>query len=202
MTTDSGIILPDDDPDIAMAAMAASLRVMPHVEVRHLVHAFSSRHGTKIELMVVHDTEGPNRAGLSDLIGLGNYFDRAGSQESSTVATDAEGNSARYVRDDDKAWHVAYYNPWALGIEQIGFASQGVWPVLQVRETARWLAYWSHLHGIPIRKGRVTVDGRIITSGVVRHSELGNLGGGHHDPGTPYPLHDCMEMARDFVRHY
>lgn len=178
-----------------------TVRYRPHDAAVHYVHAKSSRNGSKIQLIVVHDTEGPNRAGISDLTGLGNYFDRVGSEESSHVATDAEGNSIRMVRDADKAWHVAYYNSVSLGIEQVGYATQKTWPRDQQEETARWIALWSHEHGIPIRKGRVSKDGRVLTTGIVRHSELGNLGGGHHDPGTPYPLHDVFVLARYYAKH-
>lgn len=184
--------------------MSKTERATPHVEVRRLVRTCSSRKGAKLELIIVHDTEGANIPGsVKDLLGLGNYFDESlgtDHESSSTVATDSDGNSARFVRDGDKAWHVAYYNPVSLGIEQIGFASQKSWPVAQQKETARWIAYWSKLHGIPIRKGAVSRDGRVLRSGVVRHSELGNLGGGHSDPGSNYPLHDVLVFARGFLK--
>jgi N-acetyl-anhydromuramyl-L-alanine amidase AmpD len=173
-------------------------RAQPHVEVRRLVRNCSSRHGASPLLIVVHDTEGANLPGLRDLQGLGDWFDNPAAQASSHVATDADGNSARFVRDEDKAWHVAFYNPVSLGIEQVGFASQKTWTSAEQAETARWIAYWSKLHGIPIRKGRVTLDGRVTCSGVVRHSELGRLGGDHHDPGPDYPLHDVLDLARGF----
>lgn len=180
----------------------APMRFKPHDEVTHLVGNKSSRNGSKIKLIVVHDTEGGNLAGIKDLTGLGEWFNTPASDCSAHVATDAEGNSARYVRDEDKAWHVAYYNSVSLGIEQVGFATEKVWPEAQLRETARWLAYWSHLHDVPLRKGRVLSNGTVVTTGVVRHSDLGVLGGGHHDPGSNYPLHDVLDLARAYVKHY
>jgi hypothetical protein len=36
---------------------------------------------------------------------------------------DEDGNSARYVSDERKAWAQAFFNPIALSIEQIGFAT-------------------------------------------------------------------------------
>jgi hypothetical protein len=163
-------------------------RAQPHVEVRRLVRNCSSRHGASPLLIVVHDTEGANLPGLRDLQGLADWFDNPAAQASSHVATDADGNSARFVRDEDKAWHVAFYNPVSLGIEQVGFASQKTWTLAEQAETARWIAYWSKLHGIPIRKGRVTLDGRVACSGVVRHSELGNLGRRPPRPGPELPV--------------
>lgn len=167
--------------------------------VRH-VRNQSTRHGTKPVLIVLHDTEGANIKGIRDLQGLGDWFDNPAAQASSHVATDGEGNSARYVDDDLKAWHVAFYNSLSLGIEQVGFASQKTWPAAQLHETARWIARWSELYGIPIRQGRASLDGRIIKSGVVRHSDLGNLGGGHHDPGDGYPFADVLALAREYLK--
>lgn len=180
--------------------MAVVERATPHVEVRKLVRNQSSRHGAAPVLIVVHDTEGANIKGVADLQGLAAWFDNPAAEASSHVATDAEGNSARYVRDGEKAWHVAFYNPVSLGIEQVGFAAQKSWPLEQQKETARWVAYWAKHHGIPIRKGSVSRDGRVLKSGVVRHSDLGNLGGGHKDPGPAYPLHDVLVLARGYLK--
>jgi N-acetyl-anhydromuramyl-L-alanine amidase AmpD len=170
----------------------------PRPEVTKHVRNQSSRNGVKPSLVVLHSTEGHNRPGLSDLQGLGDYFDRYGVDASSHVANDAEGNDARYVPDERKAWTQAQFNPVALSIEQIGFASQSSWPAKQVRNTAEWIAYWSKKHGIPIRRGKV-MGNRVIQSGVVMHSELGAPGGGHHDPGRNFPLDRCLEIAREIA---
>lgn len=173
------------------------MRIEPDVQVRRNVACQSTRHGAKPVLIIIHDTEGTNIPNSArDLANLGDFFDRPTTQASSHVATDADGFSARYVMDDRKAWHCAFYNSVSLGIEQIGFAAQPRWPQAQLEETARWVALWSERHGIPIRKGRVTIDGRVTRSGVMRHSELGNLGGGHHDPGPNYPMADMLAIAR------
>lgn len=167
--------------------------------IRH-VRNNSSRHGAKPVLIVLHDTEGANIKGIRDLQGLGDWFDNPAAQASAHVGVDAEGNSARYVDDDLKAWHVAFYNSVSLGVEQVGFASQTKWPEAQLQETARWIARWSDLYGIPIRVGGVTRDGRVTSSGVVRHSDLGNPGGGHHDPGPNFPFGDVLRLARAYLR--
>lgn len=175
-------------------------RYRPNVDLRDLRVPSSSRHGAQLKLVVFHDTEGANLPGIIDLRQLGNVFrDR---NVSAHVGVDAEGNSARYVRDEDKAWHCAFYNPWSLGIEQIGKASQTSWPEAELNEAARWMAYWHQLHGIPIRKGAVTRDGRITRTGAVRHSDLGNLGGNHGDPGTGYPLALVLRKARRYSAMY
>jgi hypothetical protein len=113
-------------------------RFIPHVDYRQLVHAKSSRLGSRPSLIVVHATQSPEHLGIADLKGTGAWFDRKGSEESSHVCTDGEGHSARFVRDEDKAWHVASYNRVSLGIEQIGFAEFQRWQEAELRETARW----------------------------------------------------------------
>lgn len=173
--------------------------VNPHVDVRRIVCNKSSRNGTNIALIVVHSTESANRTGVVDLQAIGEWFDNPRSQASSHVCIDSEGHSARFVADRDKAWHCAGFNSVSLGIEQVGRASQTSWTVTEQREAARWIARWSKLHGIPLQKGRVSGAG-VIRPGVVRHSELGAVGGGHHDPGHDYPLHDVLEMARAYRR--
>lgn len=176
-------------------------RFRPNVDLRNLDIPHSGRNGAQIQLIVVHDTEGANLPGVKDLRTLGDVFRDRG--VSAHVGDDADGNSARYVRDEFKAWHCAYWNPPALGIEQIGFAAQGHWPTAQLNETARWIAYWDTQHpGIVIRKGAVSRDGRILRPGVVRHSDLGHLGGNHGDPGSKYPLALVLRKARHYRAMY
>jgi N-acetyl-anhydromuramyl-L-alanine amidase AmpD len=172
----------------------------PKVTVRHNVACQSTRHGESPLLIVLHDTEGGNIPHSSrDLAGLGDYFDRLSTQASSHVAVDEDGHSARYVPDGMKAWSQAYYNPWCLSIEQIGFATDD-WKSkkkeAQLQETARWIAWWSKEHNIPIQAGTVTSDGRITKPGVKQHRSLGSLGGGHHDVARSYPTARVLAYAR------
>lgn len=174
-------------------------RVHPRVVVRHLTgHRYHPR-GARPSLIILHDTEGHNVPGSADLRSLGAIFATAVPPRSCHVATDAEGTSGRYVEDGDAAWQAVEYNRAALGIEQIGFASQTHWPEAQLRETARWIAHWSHVHGIPIRRAR-TAGGHVIRSGVGTHASLGSAGGGHTDPGPRYPFDHVLRLARGFRR--
>jgi N-acetylmuramoyl-L-alanine amidase len=177
-------------------------RVKPNVDYRQMVCNYSSRNGASPKLIVIHSTEGSNIEGIGDLKGLANWFDRPSANCSSNVGVDAEGNSSRMVRDEQKAWTQAYWNPWSLSIENIGFASQKKWTELQLKENARWIAYWCDLHGIRPYKASVTKDGRIVKPGVIRHSDLGALGGGHHDPGSGFDLSHVMDMARSYLKEY
>jgi N-acetyl-anhydromuramyl-L-alanine amidase AmpD len=161
-------------------------RRFPDVHVRRNSPNQSQR-TARINLIVLHSTEGANVKGDGDLIGLGGWFANPSAQVSSHVATDADGHSGRYVPDEKKAWHCATDNSRALGIEQIGSAAQKQWSDAQLRETARWIAYWSRKYSIPITHS--------TSRGVCTHSDLGAAGGGHHDPGTAYPLSKVLKYA-------
>lgn len=175
-------------------------RLAPNVVVHHSSPCQSERAPLPLNLIVLHDTEGSNIPNsVADLSGLGDWFGNFSAQASSHVATDGDGNSARFVSDRKKAWHCAGYNSASLGIEQIGFASTSRVGWLknwkQLRETARWIAYWSHRYGIPIRKGAVS-GGVVTRAGVLRHMDLGIIGGGHSDPGAAYPFGRVLALAR------
>lgn len=171
-----------------------SNRYQPHVDVTRWSPNYSSRSGARPTLIVIHVTAGHNRPGIGDLQGLGAWFATKASQVSSHVATDNEGNSARFVHDSDKAWHVAAYNRMSLGLEQVAPGDGTEITRDMYRETARWVARWSKMYGIPIRKAVVS-DGSVVKAGVIRHSELGSLGGGHSDPGE-YDMHAMLSLAR------
>lgn len=158
---------------------------------------FSSRGGAHPTLIVIHATISPNRLGLSDLESIGHWFQTRASQVSSHVCTDNEGNSAIYVNSVDKAWHCAAYNRMSLGIEQIlpDISGREVTKALY-EETARWVARWSKMYQIPIQIGSVH-DGFVTRPGVLRHSDLGTLGGNHDDPGK-YDMNAMLKLARFF----
>jgi len=174
-------------------------RYSPNVTVRKMTPNFSSRQGVTPTLIVIHATVSHNRPGNADLASIGDFFMNPAVQASSHVCVDNEGNSARYVWDKDKAWHCAGYNRMSLGIEQILPADGSEVTQAMYREAARWVARWSKRYGIPIRKGKVS-NGQVLRSGVVRHSELGRLGGGHSDPG-PYDMKAMLTLARTYREH-
>lgn len=180
------------------------MRIEPHVVIRKDVRNQSSRGGAPIRLFVVHSTAGANIPhSARDLAGVVAWFDNPKSQASSNVIVDSDGQSARCVNDNRKAWAQAYYNPWCLSVEQIGEGGSHVVPRVELQETARWLALWhSRYPSVPLRKGSVSKDGRILKPGVVRHSELGNLGGGHPlCPGSGMDLAYCLDYARRIAAH-
>ena len=166
----------------------------PHAEV-NIPSPFHSKRsgGVKPSIVVLHSTESHNAPGCADLVAVGKWFQNPAAQVSSHVCTDGEGHSARYVPDEPKAWHCAGANSISLGVEQIGQAAQTSWPTAQLKETAKWIAFWSRKYGIPIQSSTV--------HGVCRHSDLGAAGGGHHDPGPAYPLDRVLRYAKWFSRY-
>lgn len=171
------------------------MRLSPHVNVTRWSPNYSSRGGARATLIVIHVTAGHNRPGISDLENLGSWFANPASRVSSHVATDNEGHSARFVRDASKAWHVAAYNRMSLGIEQVAPGDGTEITRAMLEETARWVARWGLLYGIPTSKAHVTDSGIVKRPGVIRHSELGRLGGGHGDPGE-YDMAGMLDFAR------
>jgi len=174
-------------------------RYTPHVNLTRWSPNYSSRNGVHPSLIVIHATVSHNKKGIGDLEIIGNLFAARSFAASSHVCTDNEGHSARYVRDEHKAWHCAGFNSCSLGIEQILMADGKELTRDLYRETARWVARWSKKYGIPIRKGQVS-GSRVVKSGVVRHSELGSVGGGHSDPG-PYDMEAMMALAKFYRSH-
>lgn len=171
-------------------------RLRPDVKYRRTSPNRHSRSGRKPVAIVVHSTEGrniPNSA--RDLRGCADYLCQPRVKASCHVITDSDGHSARIVSDGYAAWTCAYYNSITLNIEQIGIAAEGGWTDNHYKETARWIARWSKMYGIPIQKGRVS-NGTVVRKGVLRHSDLGSLGGGHSDPGRRFDLDRCLDIAR------
>ena len=155
--------------------------------------------GTKYELLVAHDTESPNSAGVQDLEAIRAWFSNPNAQASANYVDDAQGNILEMVDPATRtAWHVANFNQWAIGVEQVGYASQTKWPLLQVEATARIFAHLATTYGIPIRRGKVN-GCTIVRPGIVYHGDLGLCGGGHHDPGDHYPIGLLIRLTRMYA---
>ena len=167
------------------------------------------RRGRRIDAIVLHTTETPDRPGFADLARLARYFVRA--RKSAHVANDGQGYSSRMVDDDRSAYHATYWNISTLGIEQVGHAAFGdeAWlarPV-QLESTARWIAHWAARYRIPIRRCEVTglrynrrrrvVAGVIVKRGICSHGQVDPRN--RTDPGRDYPWDAVLERARAIV---
>lgn len=154
----------------------------------HSPKRWDSRAPIQPRLIVLHSTESPPGSGK----GVSSYLARSDIQADAHVVIDDDGWIARLVPDGRKAWTQAAYNSVSLSIEQVGRASQSFWPQKQLDAVARQIACWSRKYGIPIKHASPT------GTGVIRHSDLGAPGGGHHDPGAGYPLARVLELARRY----
>lgn len=174
----------------------------PYERLKLNVRNQSSRNGVTPRLIVVHSTEGQNILdSMRDLEGLGSWFNNPRALASSNVGVDSDGYSALFVPDERKAWAQSYYNSWSLSIEFVGKAALSDETLEMYRKGAMYVAYWSKKYNIPIRKASVSVSGKILKPGVIRHSELGYLGGSHHDPGSSFDLSRMNDIARNYLKN-
>lgn len=153
----------------------------------------SSRHGAKVDTIVLHITVSKNVAGLADLDSLLDWAANPASQISFHVANDREGHDARCVRDEDKAWACMGYNARSVNLEQVENdvnRTREQWltgSAKQLENTAAWVAYWSDKFGIALSHR--------VGNGVCEHKDLGALGGGHVDCGPHYPIDHVISRA-------
>jgi hypothetical protein len=128
----------------------------------------SPRHGERIDLLVWHETAGSYAGSVA-------WLCNPRAAASAHIVVREDGNEAtQLVALREKAWHAAYYNSHAVGIEHANVTPKGYATEHQLRVSARIFG-WLCLHlGVPPRWARGG-EGR----GVCYHGELGSLGGGH-----------------------
>jgi len=131
---------------------------------------FSSRSGTRVDLIVLHDCEGGYEGSIR-------WFEASRSKVSAHYVVREDGDEATQMVDlADNAWHACALNRRSIGVEMSGFASRGFEAPL-LATTARLFAYLCHHLQIPVRHARAGVG-----PGIASHCDLGAAGGGHQDP--------------------
>jgi N-acetyl-anhydromuramyl-L-alanine amidase AmpD len=106
------------------------------------------------------------------------------------------------VESNRKAWTIGAANSWTLNIEFVARAAQlgRDWEEAQIKQGARWAAYWCRTYGIPAQKGNVrSVNGLCVCSkkGIIRHSDVTAAGfGSHTDPGKGFPMARFLELTK------
>lgn len=158
---------------------------------------YSSRQGIAPRLLIVHYTVSPNRVGWSDDYSVYHEFNTPSFQASSNYIIDNEGHCLYIVREADKAWTQAGFNPVGVSIEIINSGSE---PTLAgtagLKKIAMVLSDAGFRWKIPIRLG--AVSGCTVTrSGIVDHYMLGQCGGGHHDI-HPYKVSKVIAAVQQF----
>jgi hypothetical protein len=137
---------------------------------------FSDRHGERIRLVVVHDTEGSYEGAVA-------WFAQKASQVSAHfVMREDGGEVTQMVPLAAKAWHACNFNPFSVGIEGAGTAAKGFSPAWW-KGMAKIVAWTLHAYDLPPRWAEGGQG-----DGFCSHYDLGTAGGGHHDPvavGSP-----------------
>ena len=146
--------------------------VLPPLTERHSPNQ-SSRHGTRVDLLVWHETAGAYAGSVS-------WLCNPAAQASAHIVIDEHGTEAtQLVPLAAKAWHAAAYNPRSVGVEHANLRAVGYASPEQLRVSARVFG-WLCLHlGVPPRWARLGVG-----PGICRHLDLGIAGGGHLQCGV------------------
>ena len=152
---------------------------------------FSSRHGARVDLLVLHDMEGGYAGSIA-------WFANPRAQVSAHYCLNEDGTECTQMVDlADKAWHVCNYNPRSVGLEMAGYAKNG-FPSAQVEAAAEIFAWLAHHLQIPIRHSRGGVG-----PGICSHWDLGQAGGGHADPSTdPAFMDKFVAMVADAAQRH
>ena len=141
--------------------------VLPPLTERHSPNQ-SSRHGTRIDLLVWHETAGAYAGSVA-------WLCNPVAQASAHIVIDETGTGAtQLVPLGMKAWHAAAYNPRSVGVEHANTTPKGYASAGQLAVSARVFG-WLCLHlSVPPRWARGGVG-----PGICRHLDLGIAGGGH-----------------------
>lgn len=146
--------------------------ILPPLHWRESPNQSARERGSKIDLIVVHDTEGGYEGAI-------NWFANSHSDVSAHIVLKEDGSEAtQMVPYARKAWHAGAFNSRSIGLEMAGFAKQGYgeheWAV-----AARIVAFLLHKYRLPPYWARGGGG-----PGFCRHYDLGQAGGGHRDPTT------------------
>lgn len=164
------------------------------------VQNFSSRNGTRPQIIVWHQTVSRDRPGYSDqdaLTALANT--RSSGVSWHFLVGRKDGLCTFTVPLNLKAWTQGNANPFSIGIEVQAYGDEPryVEPAGE-RKLIAITRELGKIYGIPMRRGRV-VDCKPVRSGIVEHSELGTCGGGHADV-TPWDTAPLIAKAADAAR--
>lgn len=174
------------------------------------ITAYMPVHGlNKKTKIVMHETVSHDEAGMSDIIQIARYLGSV--NYGIHLIIDQEGLSGYSRNERALYYHAKGDNENSIGIELVSYipglkvsrwARFRIWLTRerQLHKAARWIAYYSGKHGIPIRFS----EGR--ASGVTSHwniSRAYGISGGHWDcwpkhQGGHFPMKRLIKLARGY----
>jgi hypothetical protein len=135
----SGILVGDDDPDHGHGHEVDKPVIKEFIPSPN----FGSRNGTKIDMIVMHYTDG------STALGAINRFKDPHEQVSAHYIIDRNGDIFQMVNDTERAFHAkALANPRSIGIEHVAVPGQGMADAQLASSVAlvRWLVVTYGIH--------------------------------------------------------
>lgn len=134
-----------------------------------------SARNTSVRTVVLHDTEG-------SYIGAVDWLCNPKAKASAHVVLSEDGlRATQLVPYDEKSWSCVAFNGQSINVEMAGLASKG-YGSQELRVAARIVAFFLHKYGLPGNHVKPDSGGR-LGRGWCLHQDLGQAGGGHHDPG-------------------
>jgi hypothetical protein len=159
------------------------------------VRNYSSRRGVRPRIFVLHYTVSSNRPGRGDVDVITGLFNTPSFAASSNYVVDDAGNCDYIVRESDKAWTQATFNPVSISVEIIATGREGrLSGPAGYAKLGRIVSDATKRWGIPLQTG--AVSGCTVTRpGIVTHQMLGACGGGHVDI-SPYSMAPVLAAAK------
>lgn len=187
--------------------MAERTKTIAPKHTTHIVRNQSERF-SPILAVCVHSTESTDIPhSTSDLLVIRNEFNNPSSDASAHIGIDGQANTELWVHSEKKSWSCLNANPFTCNIEFIARAAQSIseWEDAQIKQGARWAAYWGIKYGIPAQRGVVrAINGQCVCTkkGVITHLQVTQAGfGTHTDPGPNFPMTEFLNYMRWYKQH-
>lgn len=167
---------------------------------------FTRANRTKIDLVVIHTMEAPERSATAENVAA--WFAGADAPMASAhYNVDADG-VVQSVLERDVAWHASDVNGYSIGVEHAGYAKQSPeeWTdeasVAILERSAELVAGICRRYEIPavrLTGGDLKAGMRRGICGHVDVSVAFHGGKGHWDPGPHFPWDLYLEMVRSYL---
>lgn len=158
------------------------------------VRNYSTRGGVRPRLFVLHYTVSANRPGWSDVDAITSLFNTPSFAASSNYIVDNEGHCAYIVRESDKAWTQATFNPVSISVEVINTGHEATYSgTAGLARLGQIVSDATDRWDIPLARG-ATSGCTVVRAGVVDHASLGSCGGGHGDI-APFSVDQVIAAA-------